>query len=78
MSTAGFIYYGIAHAIFAFDLYLELTGQKTITDQIFNLDFPSWIPYALSLVGFNVAFWLGGPEVSALFLGAWLLGHFSP
>lgn len=73
----GYIFYAIAHAVFAFDLYLELSGQLTITDAFFDVGFPSWISYVLSLVGFNLVFWLGSPALAGLFLGAWLLGHFS-
>ena len=77
METLGFIYLGIAHAVFAYDFYLEMTGKPTLTDRFFNLNIPNWIFYVVSLVGFNLCFWLGSPELSGLFLAAWLLGHFS-
>ena len=77
MGTLGFVYYGVAHAVFAYDLYLDQTGRKTLTDRVFDLDIPNWTFYAVSLVGFNLCFWLGSPELSGVFLAAWLLGHFS-
>jgi len=66
----------VAHLIFAYDFWLEMRGTKTISDRVWDAT-PSWIWYAAGIVGFNACFWLISGPAAALFLGAWLLGHFS-
>ena len=77
MGFFAYAYIVIAHAVFAYDAYLELTSKVTLTDRVFNLNLPNWPIYVMSLVGFNLCFWVGSPELSGVFLAAWLLGHFS-
>jgi hypothetical protein len=77
MDFIGYTYLGLAHAVFAYDYYLDWKGKTTLSDRVFSTPIPNWTFYVMSLVGYNLAFWVGSPELSGLFLGAWLLGHFS-
>jgi len=76
MNIWWWILYIGSFVVFGFDLVLELSKKRTITDYV-REGTPNWIWYAGGLAAFNAVFWLWSPAVGMLFLGAWLMGHFT-
>ena len=69
--------YAIVHAVFVYDFWLDQTGRETLSEKVWDLPYPDWVPYVASLSALNAIFFLASPELSGLFLAAWLLGHWS-
>ena len=69
--------YALVHAIFVYDLWLDQTGRETLSEKVWGLPYPDWVPYVASLSAINATYFLLSPGLAGFFLVAWLLGHWS-
>lgn len=69
--------YAGAHAAFIADFVWSQTDRRTISEFLWTLPLPRWIPYALAIGLFNGFFFGWSPGVAFASLGAFVLGHWS-
>jgi hypothetical protein len=78
MAWYWYVGWGVAHGVFIFDLWLDRTGRRTISEYVWDVKLPGTVMYVASVAVLNGFFWGVAAGVVAGFLTGWLMGHFSP
>jgi len=71
------IFYGLTHLAFVIDVIFDQFRMTTISQWLWDLPIPRWIPYVLGVAVFNAGFFLASPAIAAYGLACFVLGHWS-
>jgi len=77
LANAKWILFGLVHAALIVDFILDQKDMTTISEFLWNLPLPRWIPYFLALAMVEVIFFAWSPEVAGIGLVLFVLGHWS-
>ena len=78
MTTFDYVLVGLIDVVILFDIILDRMKKKTISQRVWDLKPPGGPMYVISILGFNLAYFIHSPLVGLISLGMWLLGHFAP